>query len=152
MEINVLVVKGVAANVEAGWLQRVAEQVLTAQNISPSAELSLVLTTPKKIRELNRDYLGEDSPTDVLSFPMEPESSAFVMPPDGKLHLGEVIISYSQAAAQAREHQHSVKKELVILLIHGVLHVLGFDHAQPDEERRMRAREAEILGQVEGLD
>ena len=152
MEINVLVEKGVTADIEAGWLQKVAEQVLIAQGISPKAELSLVLTTPKKIQELNRDYLGEDSPTDVLSFPMEPESPAFVMPPDGKLHLGEVIISYAQAAAQAREHRHPVKKELAILLIHGVLHILGFDHAQPDEARRMRAREAEILGQIEGLD
>jgi probable rRNA maturation factor len=65
-------------------------------------------------------------------------------------HLGEVIISYPQAVIQAEEHHHSAKKELVILIIHGVLHLLGYDHAEPDQERQMSAREAEILGQIEG--
>jgi probable rRNA maturation factor len=73
----------------------------------------------------------------------------FVAAPDGVSHLGEVIISYPQAVIQAEEHHHPVKKELAILIIHGVLHLLGYDHAEPDQEHRMRAGEAEILSQVE---
>ena len=71
------------------------------------------------------------------------------MAPDGKLHLGEVIISYPQAVIQAEEHRHSVKKEVAILIIHGVLHLLGYDHDEPKRRRQMAAREAEILSNVE---
>ena len=73
----------------------------------------------------------------------------FVAPPDRVLHLGEVIISYPQAVIQAEECQHSLKKELAILIIHGVLHLLGYDHDKPEPERKMRAREAEILSGIE---
>jgi len=72
----------------------------------------------------------------------------FMVPPDGIVHLGEVIISYPQAAIQAEEHGHSVEKEVAVLLIHGVLHLLGYDHAEPDEQRDMQAREADILAHL----
>jgi len=74
----------------------------------------------------------------------------FVQPPDGVLHLGEVIISYPQAVAQAEEHQHSVKREIAILIIHGVLHLLGYEHDKPELKRQMMTREAEILSCIEG--
>jgi len=73
----------------------------------------------------------------------------FVIPPDGVLHLGEVIISYPQAVIQAEEHHHSIKREIAILTIHGVLHLLGYEHDKPGLERQMRAREAEILSSIE---
>jgi probable rRNA maturation factor len=73
----------------------------------------------------------------------------FVVPPDGVHHLGEVIVSCPQAVIQAKEHQHSIKKELAILIIHGVLHLLGYDHEEPEQERQMRGRETEILSQIE---
>ncbi len=63
--------------------------------------------------------------------------------------IGEVIISYPQAAIQAEEHRHLVKREIAILIIHGVLHLLGYDHEEPEPERQMRAEEAEILRQIE---
>ena len=76
----------------------------------------------------------------------ETEEEYFIEPPDKKVHLGEVIISYPQAALQAMENGHPVSKEITILLVHGVLHILGYDHETNEEEaRRMQAREKKIL-------
>ncbi len=156
MEINVLIDEDFEAHLETGWLAEVARQVLTAGQASPDVELSLVITGQERVRQLNRDYLNRDRPTDVLSFsmlaglPAESEASAppFVAPPDGVLHLGEVIIAYPQAVIQAEEHKHPVRKEIALLIIHGVLHLLGYDHEKPEEKRRMRAREKEILSAI----
>ena len=157
MEINVIIDGNFAECPEVNWLQSVAQRILIAQDVSSNAELGLVITTQERVQELNRSYRGEDRPTDVLAFYMTPaageietESPSFVAPPDGVLHLGEVIISYPQAVIQAREHQHSLKKEIAILIIHGVLHLLGYDHDKPEPERQMWAREAEILSYIEG--
>ena len=140
------------------WLASVVEQVLTAEGVASAAELGLVITGQERIQELNRVYRGKDRPTDVLSFNMTAtaeetgiEATPFVTPPDGMLHLGEVIISYPQAVMQAQEREHSVKKEMAILIIHGVLHLCGYDHEKTEEARLMRARETEILGQAEAL-
>jgi len=156
MEINVIIDGDLAECPEVSWLRSVAEQVLIAQGVSSNAELGLVITTRERVQELNRSYRGKDEPTDVLAFYMTStaeeagaESPSFVTPPDGMLHLGEVIISYPQAVMQAKEHQHSVKKELAILIIHGLLHLLGYDHDKPEPERQMRDREKEILNQIE---
>jgi len=156
MEINVIIDGDFAECPEVSWLRSVAEQVLIAQGVSSNAELGLVITNQERVQELNRNYRGEDRPTDVLAFYMTStaeeagaESPSFVIPPDGILHLGEVIISYPQAVMQAKEHQHSVKKELAILIIHGVLHLLGYDHDKPEPKHQMRNREKEILNQIE---
>ena len=159
MEINVLVDEGLEGCIDVSWLKKVAEQVLIAQGVSSNAELGLFIAGEERVRQLNRNYRGKDAPTDVLAFAMLPEQSAqgmtgtdfppFVIPPDGVLHLGEVIISYPQAVTQAEEHQHSVKREIAILLIHGVLHLLGFEHNKPVLKRKMTAREAEILNYIE---
>ncbi|MFC2002418.1 rRNA maturation RNase YbeY [Chloroflexota bacterium] len=157
MEINVLVDRAFEGYLEASWLQSIAEQVLISQGASSNAELGLVVTSQEKVQELNRNYLGWDEPTDVLAFYMIPaaeETKAdlppFITPPDGLLHLGEVIISYPQAVKQAEERQHSARKEMAILIIHGVLHLLGYDHEEPEQQRQMSAREAESLSSIEG--
>ena len=156
VEINVLIDEDLEECLEVSWLQRVAEQVLVAQGVSPRAELGLVIASQEGVQELNRSYLGRDRPTDVIAFSMLPEPPAgedlppFVQPPDGVLHLGEVIISYPQAVAQAEEHGHSIKREVTILIIHGVLHLLGYGDETPELKRQMRAREKEILGYIEG--
>ena len=154
MEINVLIDADLEGCPEAGWLESLAEKVLIAQGVDSRAELSLAIVGQERIRQLNLSYMGNDEPTDVLSFSMLSEPSGevitpFVTPPDGITHLGEVIISYPQAVIQASEHRHSVQRELATLLIHGVLHILGFDHDEPEQERQMRAREAEILSHIE---
>jgi len=158
VEINVLIDPEFKQYLEATWLQSVARQVLMTHNNVTNAELGLVITSQEKVQELNRKYLAEDKPTDVLSFHMipgaedtEPDAPPFITPPDGMLHLGEVIISYPQAVIQAEERRHPVTREVAILVIHGVLHLLGYDHAEPDQQRRMSAREAEILNSVEEL-
>jgi probable rRNA maturation factor len=98
--------------------------------------------------------MDEDSPTDVLSFAMREKGPAgtpdFVFPEGDALHLGEVIISLPQAEIQAKEHKHSVKKEVAVLLIHGILHLLGFDHDRPESREKMQDRETAILKIVDG--
>ena len=149
MEINVLVGEGFEGCPEASWLRSVAEQVLTAQGVSLNVELGLVITSQERVQQLNKSYRGKDEPTDVLAFYMTSAAGEiFVAPPDGMLHLGEVIISYPQTVLQAEEHQHSIKRELAILIIHGVLHLLGYDHEESEQERQMRAREADVLSQI----
>jgi probable rRNA maturation factor len=152
VEINVLIDSEFKQKITAIWLKKVARQVLIAENAKPTVELDLVITGQEKIRELNRLYLEEDAPTDVLSFPMlESDLSGveFVAPSDSILRLGEVIISYPQAKKQAKEHDHSVKKEIAILIIHGVLHLLGYDHDVTRRKQVMRKREAEIVEIIE---
>jgi probable rRNA maturation factor len=159
MEINVLIDEDLEGNLEEGWLQNVAEKVLVTQGIASKVELGLVITSQERVQQLNQDYLGRDEPTDVLAFAMLPPEGEigvdfppFIIPPDGVRHLGEVIIAYPQATVQAREHHHSVEKEIAILIIHGVLHLLGYEHDEPEREHQMRAREAEVLSYIkEGI-
>ena len=148
MEINVLIDDGLEEHLDVGWLQRIGEQVLTLEEADPEAELSLVITSQERVRVLNRKYRGKDAPTDVLAFPMlaaDEEPTSFVPPPDGIRHLGEVIISYPQAVLQAGEQGHSTDKEIAILIIHGVLHLLGYSDESPELRKQMQAREQEIL-------
>ena len=156
MEINVLIDEGIEGELEISWLQNVVEQALIALDIGSDVELGLVITSQEKVRQLNRSYRGKDEPTDVLAFAMRPteqtpeaDSPPFVTPPDGVLHLGEVIISYPQAVIQAEERQHSIKRELAILIIHGLLHLLGYDHETHEQEHIMSAKETEILSYLE---
>ena len=158
MEINVLIDEGLEGRLDVGWLQSIAGQVLLAEDAGPGAEVGLVITGQEKMRELNLVHLGEDAPTDVLAFPMldgpgveeeEGAGAGFVAPPDGLSHLGEVIICHPQAVIQAEERGHSVEKEVATLVVHGILHLLGYDHDEPERQRRMQEREAEILSLIE---
>ena len=152
MEINVLVDEGVEAGVGPSWLEEIAQRVLAAEKASAKTEVGIVVTGQEMVQQLNRSYRGKDEPTDVLAFSTrdEADGSRFIFAPDGLLHLGEVIISYPQAAVQAEEHGHLLKRELSILLIHGLLHLLGYDHEESEARRKMRSREKELLGLIEG--
>ena len=134
--------------VDEDWARRMAQTVLNAEGVVPPYEVSLVFTDSETVRQLNRDYRGVDEPTDVLAFYMLPQKgsdSSFALPPDGVTRLGEVIISYPQAVEQAREQGHATEKELALLVIHGILHLLGYDHEEAKEEIKMRRRERELL-------
>jgi probable rRNA maturation factor len=147
-EIAVLVEEKFRGLVDEEWARRIAQTVLKAEGVAPPYEVSLVFTDSEKVKQLNRDYRGVDKPTDVLAFYMLPQKgadSSFALPPDGVTRLGEVIISYPQAAEQAKEQGHSPQRELALLVIHGILHLLGYDHEEPEEESKMRARERELL-------
>ncbi len=104
------------------------------------ADLTLVLTGDEQIQALNRDFLGADAPTDVLSFPAD-ESD----PETGRRYLGDVIVSLPRAAEQAAARGHGLDAEVQLLVVHGVLHLLGHDHAEADEKARMWAAQAKVL-------
>jgi len=158
MEINVSCDGKLEGCPEDGWFQSIAARTLAAEGMGENAEMGLLITGQQRIQQLNKAYRNKDKPTDVLSFafladsPTEDESS-FSAPPDGLKHLGEVIISYPQAVIQAQERNHSVKRELAVLVIHGVLHLLNYDHMENDEADRMESRQNEILESLkEALD
>lgn len=136
MEITLLIRKGLASRPARGWFREVTARVLEAEGAASGAEVSLVITGQEEIRRLNREYRGKDRPTDVLSFSLAEQGemdTPFIDPPDGLRHLGEVVISCPQAAIQAQARHHSPKKELAVLITHGVLHLLGYDHGTPKE-------------------
>jgi len=153
MEINILIEDEFKGKVTKSWLSTVAEKVLAGERTGDNVELGVLITTQEKVQELNWTYRNKNEPTDVLSFFMIPEKAErggdstdiFVMPPGNIRHLGEVIISYPQAKEQATEHKHTVKEEIAVLIIHGILHLLGHDHEKPGDEKIMRARESAIL-------
>ena len=155
MEVSILFEEGLEGSPPPeDWLKGVVETALVAEKADSTSEVSLMIAGQKKVHQLNRTYLHEDRPTDVLSFPMMPSVEAqeqFVDPPDGLQHLGEVIVSLPRAISQAEEHGHSTMREIAILIIHGVLHLLGYDHDEPEREGRRRAREADILGLLGSL-
>jgi len=134
--------------VRASWLRAIARRVLAAEGAGP-AELGIAISDEATLRELNRRYLGRDEPTDVLSFRLsEGSETAFVLAPGEATPLGEVIISYPTALRQAQEGGHSVEGELAHLLVHGVLHLLSYDHRQREDERAMRRKEEQILARL----
>ena len=120
-------------------LERAARAVLDLSGV-PDADLTLVLTGDSQIQTLNRDFLGKDAPTDVLAFPAD-ESD----PETGRRYLGDVIVSLPRATEQAVERGHTVGAEVQLLVVHGVLHLLGHDHAGADDKTRMWVFQAEAL-------
>ena len=108
---------------------------------APDADLTLVLTGDAEIQALNRDFLDKDAPTDVLSFSAGEEAD----PETGRGYLGDVVISLPRAVEQAAAGGHAVEAEVQLLVIHGVLHLLGHDHAETEQKARMWAAQAEVL-------
>ena len=129
--------------VEADSLERAAVQTLTHEELSASSGISIVVTDDTHLQNLNQQFLGIDAPTDVLSFP-----AGFTDPDTGAPYLGDVIISFPRSEAQASAAEHTVKDELQLLVVHGVLHLLGYDHLEEEDKARMWAAQEEIL---EGL-
>lgn len=147
-DIGTSIEEGFQEAVDERWLKEIGLQVLKAEGVAPPYELSLVITDSETVHRLNRDYRGMDEPTDVLAFSMlarKQGDNSFILPPDGLTRLGEVIISYPQAAEQAKEQGHTTQRELTLLIIHGILHLLGYDHEEMEEEAKMRERERELL-------
>jgi probable rRNA maturation factor len=122
-----------------------ARAALAHQNAAANASLTVLFADADRLRALNRDYLGYDAPTDVLSFPSgEPL-------PGAEGYLGDIAISLPTAAEQAHAAGHPLADEVQLLTVHAVLHLLGYDHAEAAEKVAMWAAQAEILAQL-GLD
>jgi probable rRNA maturation factor len=120
--------------------------IIEREQLTSDYTISLHLVGDDTIRDLNHEHRGTDAHTDVLSFPLhDPNGMRFVLPPSQPANLGDVVVSYPRALAQARDFGHSVDRELGYLVAHGVLHVLGFDHENDAERRVMRRKEEEAL-------
>jgi probable rRNA maturation factor len=152
MKLGIQIDKEFRKHLNQEWLQRVVEHALAVQDFDSEVELSLVVTGEKTVQKLNQQYRGIDEPTDVLSFALmerpPSDDTPFITPPDGIIHLGEVVISYPQAARQAEENRQGTEQELALLIVHGVLHLLGYEHDEPAQEKEMRGLEKRILDEI----
>jgi probable rRNA maturation factor len=124
-------------------LERAAQAALVHEAQSLDSELSIVLTNEARLHELNLKYLGIDAPTDVLSFP-----AAETDPETGTRYIGDILISLPRAQSQADVAGHPLESEVQLLVVHGVLHLLGHDHADAGEKARMWKAQAEILAKL----
>lgn len=132
-------------------IRRAVELCLESEGAEP-CEVAVTLSGDDFLRELNKTYRGIDSPTDVLSFPLDLgddlELGGASLPPEAARHLGDVVVSLERAKAQAEEYGHSLERELAFLVVHGTLHLLGFDHEDEEGRRTMREREEAVLARL----
>lgn len=151
-QVSIQIEAPFAGLINEAWAREVVVTTLATAGIGTSTEIGLVIAGDETVHELNRSYRGIDDTTDVLSFALceegDREAEGFVMPPDETLHLGEIIISYPRAELQAGEQHHTLERELALLIAHGALHLLGYDHIEPEGEQRMRAIEARVLAEI----
>ncbi|MFM8303801.1 MAG: rRNA maturation RNase YbeY [Actinomycetota bacterium] len=139
------------------WV-RLAEHVLRGERAPDDAEMALVFVDRETIADLNVRYLGGSGPTDVLAFPLEDEIPVGRMPdqggrgpgsssdpPEPPMAIGDVLVCPDVARAQAEERGVPVEDELALLVVHGTLHIFGYDHADPDDQARMQRRERDLL-------
>jgi probable rRNA maturation factor len=129
--------------VDRKTIRTAARAALEHEAAPAPGALTIVLADDGALRHLNRDYLGHNQPTDVLSFP-----SSETDPETGARYFGDIAISFPRACAQAEAGGHPVTAEIQLLVVHGVLHLLGHDHAKAKEKARMWAAQAEILKQL----
>jgi len=135
--------------------RRCIKATLQEEGIEPAVQISVLVSDDKGIREINKEFRDKDVPTDVLSFPafvytpgkFEP-NMADLDPETGCLYLGDIVISSERAVAQAEEYGHETTRELAYLMVHATLHLLGYDHEEPEEQQEMRRREEHILAEL----
>jgi probable rRNA maturation factor len=134
--------------VDADALHRLAMLVLEAEGKGGPLELGIVVTNDDEVHALNRQYLGHDYKTDVISFGMEDEMGdevEFLTPEERPEYLGDVVISYDRAAEQAPEYGHDTEREVSLLMVHGLLHLLGYDDTDEESRDRMHARQEALV-------
>ena len=124
-------------------IEKAIVTVLKTEQHSENVEVSLTFVTNELIRELNRDYRGMDHETDVLSFPIDDFFEV-----DGPLLLGDIVISVEKALEQAQDFGHSLKREILYLTVHSMLHLLGYDHMEESDAVLMRASEKKIMNEL----
>ena len=147
-------------DVDIAGLVTLAQEVLRAEGVRGDCELAITFVDETTIAELNKEFLGEDGPTDVLAFPIDdevvesgrsPDSGTTgpdrpdVEPGEVPVLLGDVMVCPTVAARNAAERDRSTDDEVALLVVHGILHVLGMDHADPDEEATMFAKQDDLL-------
>ena len=164
LKVYVSVDESVSSDMDEEWLESVAKSALGAALESPdAAQMSLLITNDTTVQSLNAQFRGLDEVTDVLSFsaghqghwegeddgPDDPSQVQFILPPDEPNPSGEVIVSCPQAQRQAEENGVTLEHELAHLIIHGVLHLTGHDHVEPEESALMQSKELAVLQSLE---
>jgi probable rRNA maturation factor len=148
-----------SAAVNTARIEQAVATVLEQEQVAEAIEVGVLITDDATLHRLNRDYRGKDAPTDVLSFANEQtdnEDSPFVAAPmeaeEEPHYLGDIAISYERVCAQAAAYGHSNQHELTFLVVHAVLHLLGYDHERGDEdEAMMQSRERAAMQAIAQL-
>jgi probable rRNA maturation factor len=146
--IDVRIFPAFRSPVKAAWAKRVLAAALEAGDPGGTAGASIVVADDDTLLDLNARFRGLDEVTDVLSFGEDGQGPAFPTVPGTEASHGEVILSYPLAMRQAREHNVATEQEVALLMVHGVLHLMGHDHAEPGEEAIMRSLEQQVLEQL----
>ncbi|HZY43783.1 MAG TPA: rRNA maturation RNase YbeY [Anaerolineae bacterium] len=132
--------------VKPALLKEAAQAALDQQRVRGKVEITIAITGDAQLRALNLAFRKINKPTDVLSFGLEPAADA--EPSEERHYLGDVIISYPMARAQAKAGGHPIEAELELLVVHGVLHLLGHDHAKPKEKAKMWKAQSRVLRKI----
>ncbi len=146
---NVAIEDAQTVAVDVPFLHDLAVSVIVAEQFPEDTELSVTMVTDERIAELNSEYLGKAGSTDVLSFPLhelEPGSPPDPAPNSPPFTLGDVLIAPSYVRRQAEELEVGFNDEMALMLVHGILHLMGYDHRDDADAELMESREAEILG------
>jgi len=159
-QITAIVDPAYRRHISGAVVRRWSQAVLECLALPNGTALEIVVTGDDEVRTLNRNYRGLDEPTDVLSFPFTelaapapyfgehpPAPEPFPLPPGAPQLLGEIVISFPYAERQGRP----VRQELSLLVVHGILHLLGYDHQEPEQKQRMKDRTDELLAYILSL-
>lgn len=149
MSVEVLNESGIELDV-AGFV-KLARFTMGRMRVHPGAELCLRLVDEATITEYNQRWMGQQGPTDVLSFPMDELRPGQDSDTEAEGILGDMLLCPAYAAAQAPTFSRSVEDEMALLTIHGILHLLGYDHTEPEEEREMFALQTRLLAEWLGV-
>lgn len=147
MEIEVQINEAFIAKVNPGPIRETLRQAIQHFNKSmiPASSLSIIITDDTTVQQLNHLYRGINSPTDVLSFEYNLDPDFPIADPMASNHLGDIIIAYPVAEAQAISKGHTVLDEILLLAVHGTLHLLGFDHDTPDNKKKMWTAQQQVM-------
>jgi probable rRNA maturation factor len=149
MSVEVLNESGV--DLDVTQFVRLARFTMGRMRVHPEAELCLKLVDEATIAQFNHHYMGKEGPTDVLSFPMDELRPGREGEPEEEGILGDMLVCPQYAAAQAPTFSRTIDDELHLLTIHGILHLLGYDHAEPAEEQEMFGLQVKLLAEWQGV-
>ena len=163
-QVSVQIFEEFSESVSPGWIDAVVSSVLSTEPEWSSERVSVVIADDESVAQLNHEHRGLHETTDVLSFSNRhsgqyygeddeigraSDVSNFVLPPGHHTDLGEVIVSYPQVSRQARQAGHTVQKELAVMLAHGILHLLGYDHEREDEAAEMFSLQDRVIATLD---
>lgn len=120
------------------------QKTLKVLKITNNYDLSLIIVGPRKIKEINREYRNIDKETDVLSFALFDRKLKYANK-EAEIELGDIFINYNRVISQAKEYKHSIKREFVFLFVHGLLHLLGYDHMKQKDEKEMFSIQKKVV-------